>query len=103
MEPLPQPDCPWCGKPVKDISSAIQDKDTGNPVHFECVITRLSKGETLEKGDVVAYIGGGRFGVVHFNHPSEPKKFIIKKIFEWENNDSRTEWRGSISDQFIVT
>ena len=33
-EPLPVPDCPWCGKPIKDISFAISDKNTDAPVHF---------------------------------------------------------------------
>ena len=65
-EPLPVPSCPWCGKPIRDISSAIADKDTGVPVHFDCVASRIALNENLEKGDVVVYIGAGRFGVVNF-------------------------------------
>jgi hypothetical protein len=66
-------------------------------------MARLAQGEVLEKGDVVAYIGGGRFGVVRFNSPQESRKFTIKKIFEWENKDDRAEWRGAISDHYSVT
>ena len=65
-DPLPVSDCPWCGKPIRDMSSAIADKDTGYPVHFDCVTARIAFGERLEKGDQVAYIGGGRFGIVSF-------------------------------------
>jgi hypothetical protein len=102
-EPIPIPDCPWCGKPVKDISAAISDKESGEAVHFDCVIARLSEGEQLESGDTVCYIGGGRFGVVHFNNPPDNRDFKIKKIFEWENKDNRSEWRRNISGHFSVT
>ena len=100
-EPLPSPDCPYCGKPIKDIASAIGDKYTNIPVHFDCVIARFVKTEILEKGDLIAYIGGGRFGVVH-NGNSQPS-FKIKKIFEWEDKEKRAEWRKAISDHYSIT
>jgi hypothetical protein len=109
-EPLPVPDCPYCGKPIKDIQSALSDKSSGTPVHFDCVIAKLSETETLEQGDTISYIGGGRFGVVHFNgpggsggHESTGKNFTIKKIFEWESTEHRADWRGNIADHFSIT
>jgi hypothetical protein len=103
---LPIPDCPWCGKPIQDISLAISDKDTGVPVHFECVVTRITGGEILEKGDVVTYIGGGRFGVVCFGGSGDShlasRDFRIKKIIEWENKDKRAEWRSVICEHYLV-
>ncbi|MDR2371024.1 MAG: hypothetical protein LBD71_06060 [Treponema sp.] len=102
-EPIPTPDCPWCGKPIRDISSAIQDKASGRAVHFDCVIERITGGESLEPGDAVAYIGGGRFGVVHFNNLPDTKDFKIKKILEWEDKENRAEWRKTISDHFSMT
>ena len=102
-DPLPCPDCYYCGKPIRDIASAVADKRTGMAVHFDCIITRIAKDEILENGDIVAYIGGGRFGVVHFNSPGEMKKFTIKKILEWENKDNRAEWRTIVSDHFSIT
>jgi hypothetical protein len=102
-EPLPTASCAWCGKPVKDISTAISEPDTGLPVHFDCVIDRIVEREILETGDTVSYIGGGRFGVVHFNNPPDTRDFKIKKIIEWENKENRSEWRVSISDHFSVT
>jgi hypothetical protein len=102
-EPLPTPDWPYCGRPIKDIVSAMADKGNNQAVHFDCILARIVEGEILEKGDVVAYIGGGRFGVVHFNNPGVIKKFTIKKILEWENKDNRAEWRIKVSDCYSIT
>jgi hypothetical protein len=115
-EPIPEPDCPYCGKPIKDISTAIADKNSGEPVHFDCVAARIAEGETLESGDAIAYIGGGRFGVVHFpgiireetvqgrrsNNGYDTRNFRIKKILEWENKENRAPWRKDIGDHFSV-
>jgi hypothetical protein len=102
-EPLPVPSCPYCGKPIKDISTAISDKNSGEPVHFDCVITRIAETEVLEQGDTLTYIGGGRFGIVHFNNPQNTQNFKITKIFEWEDKENRAEWRRSVSDHYSIT
>ena len=96
-------DCPYCGKPIHDIASAISDKATNKAVHFDCILARIGRDETLEAGDTISYIGGGRFGIVHFSNPGDPKKFVIKKILEWENKDDRPQWRSDITDHFSVT
>jgi len=101
--PITTPDCPWCGKQIKDITTAISDKDTGYPVHFDCVIARIAELEALETNDSVCYIGGGRFGVIHYNNPPDTRDFTIKKIYEWEIKDSHNEWRRPISDYFSIT
>jgi hypothetical protein len=101
--PITNPDCPWCGKQIKDIATAVSDRDTGLPVHFDCVLARIAEMETLEANDSVCYIGGGRFGIVHYNNPSDTKDFVIKKIFEWETKDNNTEWRRPISEYFSIT
>jgi len=101
--PIPIPDCPWCKKPIKDIAAAFSDKSTGVPVHFDCVIARISEIETLETNDKVCYIGGGRFGVVHYSSPQDARSFCIKSIYEWENKEDRKDWRSSISEHFSIT
>jgi len=97
--PLPVPDCPYCGKPIRDISQAIAEKDSGVPVHFDCIVGRIAVGEILEKDDAVTYIGGGRFGIVSFSGRNE---FKIKKIIEWENKDKRAEWRSEVCEHYSV-
>jgi hypothetical protein len=101
--PITTPDCPWCGKKITDITTSISDKDTGLPVHFDCVLARIAEAEKLEENDNVCYIGGGRFGIVHYNNPPETKGFTIKKIFEWEAKDAVSEWRRPISEYFSIT
>jgi len=101
--PITTPDCPWCGKPIKDITTAISDKDTGRPVHFDCVLARISEMEPLETNDSVCYIGGGRFGIIHYNNPPDTRDFTVKKIFEWEAKDNTNEWRRPISEYFSIT
>jgi len=97
------PDCPWCGKQIKDITCAIADKETGRPIHFDCVLGRVTDMVSLETNDAVCYIGGGRFGVVHYNNPPDVKDFTIKKIIEWEVKDNSTVWRLPISEYFSIT
>jgi len=101
--PITTPDCPWCGKQIKDITTAISDKDTGLPVHFDCVLSRIAEVENVESSDNVCYIGGGRFGIVHYNNPHDTKDFTIKKILEWEIKDGIKEWRKPISEYFSIT
>jgi hypothetical protein len=101
-EPIPVPTCPLCGKPIKDISTAITDKLSGVPIHFDCAVARIAERENLGAGDTVTYIGGGRFGVVHFPNPQDTKNFKIKKIFELEDRDDRADWRKNISDHYSI-
>jgi hypothetical protein len=101
--PLPTASCAWCDKPIKDMSAAFAEPDSGKPVHFDCVLNRITEREALENGDVITYIGGGRFGIVHYNNPPDTRDFKIKRIFEWENKEIRSEWRVTICDCFSVT
>jgi len=101
--PVTTPDCPWCGKQITEITTAITDKETGLPVHFDCVLERITGMENLETNDSVCYIGGGRFGIVHYNNPPDTRDFIIKKIYEWELKDADIEWRKPFSEYFSIT
>jgi len=101
--PITTPECPWCGKQIKDIATAISDKETGRPVHFDCVLARIMQMENLDQNDSVCYIGGGRFGIVHYNNPPDTRDFTIKKILEWEAKEINNEWRRPISEYFSIT
>lgn len=101
--PITTPDCPWCGKQITDIATAITDKETGRPVHFDCVLARITELEKPEKNDAVCYIGGGRFGVIHYNNPPDTRDFIIKKVYEWEVKENISDWRRPISEYFSIT
>jgi hypothetical protein len=100
QEPLPEPECPLCGKPIKDLAAALTDKVSGTPAHFDCVLGALSGRELLEEGDQLSYIGGGRFGVVHYY---DHKSFQIKKILQWEDQNVRSDWRKQVTDRYSTT
>lgn len=77
--------CPLCGELITDIPSSMADKTTGKPIHFECAMAILSKEERLGLNEKICYIGGGRFGVLYFENPRDQRKFVIRKIINWED------------------
>jgi len=100
---LPKPECPRCGLPIEDFAAAVNDHETGSPAHFDCIIARISDSEHLSEGDKVVYIGGGRFGIIHFDSANDLKKFQIKKTVQWEEKDKRASWRRDVADQYSST
>lgn len=97
---LPTPACVKCGEPIQDITSALADKDTGAPVHFDCVLKFLEGAENLGANEKIVYIGQGRFAVMFFENPVDTRKFKIVRMIEWERRDDRAEWRNEISGNF---
>lgn len=89
--------CPYCNQPITDIASAIADKASGAPVHFECVIEKVRQDNPTGENEKVAYIGQGRFAVLFFENPRDQRHFTIKKIIEWEDKEHKTEWRDELS------
>ena len=89
--------CPKCNMPITDVSSAMTDKVTGKPVHFDCVLAQLKQNERVGENEKIAYIGQGRFAVLYYENPRDQKKFVIKKIIEWEDRDQKSEWRDELS------
>lgn len=90
--------CPRCGEVIEDIASSIEDRATRAPIHFECAMSELSKEERLGEGEKLCYIGQGRFAVLYYENPRDPKTFKIKKILPWEKTtEGRTDWRDKLS------
>ena len=89
--------CPKCGEVITDLASAIADKTSGSPMHFECVMDSISAEEKLGPNEKICYIGQGRFGVLYFENPRDQRKFEIKKVIEWEGRDQKRDWRDEMS------
>ncbi|MBR0032446.1 MAG: hypothetical protein IJP61_09185 [Treponema sp.] len=87
------PLCECCGKQIIDVADAITSKETGNPVHFDCVLNKISEREKLGSNEKLVYIGQGKFAVLYFENIHDFRKFTIRKTIEWESQDSRSEWR----------
>lgn len=107
-------ECSFCGKPVTDVASALADKTTDKPVHFDCVLNYLAEHETLNDGQSISYIGQGRFAVISSKVPGAAAetaggavaagvpspRFVIERIIEWEPRDKKYEWRTNIADAY---
>jgi hypothetical protein len=85
-------DCPICGEPIKDITSALSLEGEGAPAHFDCVLTRMKEKETLAEGETIIYLGKGDFGVVNDEEYRKGKLQIIRKVV-YEQLENREEWR----------
>jgi len=95
-KPLPIKDCAICGKPIFDLAGAVAEKESGEPVHFECALERVAAAETLEAGEKVVYLGAGCFGVVSFKSGNEGA-FVVKRRLRWEKEGEKQPWRREIS------
>ncbi|MBR6216112.1 MAG: hypothetical protein IKQ84_06840 [Spirochaetaceae bacterium] len=79
------------------------DRDTLQPVHFDCVLKKLNDDETLNENEKITYIGQGRFGVVYFENPHDLRHFKIERIIEWEDREKKADWRSEIASKFSQT
>jgi hypothetical protein len=89
--------CPKCGQPITDIASAIADKSSGQPLHFDCVLNQVKEAEPTGENEKVAYIGQGRFAVLQYENIRDQRHFTIKKIIEWESREQQSQWREELS------
>ncbi len=92
-----KPICPKCGLPIADMGSALVNKEDGQPMHFDCALALLSEREQIAENERLTYIGQGRFGILEFVNIHDLRHFTIKKIIEWEDKDSRPEWRSELA------
>jgi len=103
LEPIrkiewPDHSCEKCGEPITDLTQALSDKNTGKPVHFECILKFLKNSEVLKEKEEVVYIGNGNFAVVYFENPKVRSKFKIVKLIEWEDRSKIYEWRNQVAE-----
>ena len=82
------------------MASAVIDKASGDPAHFDCILDQLNKTETLGENEKIAYIGQGRFALLRYEDPSDVKSFKIIKTIEWEGRDAELPWRSELSSLY---
>lgn len=92
--------CPKCNQPILEVATALTDKATGKPMHFECALSEVEKSEQISQNEKIAYIGQGRFGVLYYENPRDQRHFTIKKIIEWEDRDNKPQWRDEYSELY---
>lgn len=93
--------CELCGEQIEDIANAISNRGSGNPVHFDCVLGKIAESEKVASTEKVAYIGQGKFAVIYFANPRDPKHFSIRRTIEWETRETeRGSWRNEMAGLF---
>jgi hypothetical protein len=91
--PLVFPDCPICGKQVRELSSALTHKITQQPAHFDCVFRELREANPLSPQEKLCYLGGGCFGILEFRPTGGPAGFVIKRRIQYEEKDPPQLWK----------
>jgi hypothetical protein len=89
-------ECAICGKPIFDLAGALADKESGNPVHFDCALERVMAAEKLEAGEKIVYLGAGCFGVVEYKKGNDGS-FVVKRRIRWEKEGEKQVWRKDLS------
>lgn len=92
--------CPRCNLPITELTTALADKDSGEPVHFDCVLEYLQSTEKLLPNQKITYIGQGRFAIAYFPNIHDIRNFSLVKIIEWEPRDKTYEWRTKIAQMY---
>lgn len=94
--------CEICGQPISsvELGSAIPEKNTDNPAHFDCVLKQITENEKPGQNERVTYIGQGKFAVLHFENPSDFRHFTIRRTIEWEKREERVDWRNEMAGLF---
>lgn len=95
------PVCSICGKNIRNLTTAIASKDDNTPVHFDCILKKLTEQESLENNEKICYLGGGSFGIVRQKPGSDSKHFFIRKRIQFEEQESVLEWRKDISNSLL--
>ncbi len=86
------PDCPVCGKPVRELSMALCHRVSKTPVHFDCVLKELRDANEVLPQEKICYLGGGTFGILQFRTLGT-NKFTIRKKIPYEEKDAPQEWK----------
>jgi len=94
-EPEWETPCPICGNKILEISSAITDKTSGDPAHFECIMKKIAEEEEIGPDERVCYLGNGSFGIIQQRNTNQMKFFIRKRI-QYEDKETVKEWRRGL-------
>ena len=90
---LPSPDCPLCGKPVRELASALTHRVSRQPAHFDCIVGELRDSTDIAPQEKLCSLGAGGFGILEFRPPGGPSRFVIKKRIQYEEKEFPQEWK----------
>jgi len=82
-----------CGKPVRELASALTHRVSRHPAHFDCVVRELRESNEIAPQERICYLGGGCFGILEFRPPGSPSRFVIRKRIQYEEKETPQEWK----------
>jgi hypothetical protein len=91
--PIVLPDCPVCGKPVRELVSALTHRVARQPAHFDCVVRELRESNEVAPQEKICYLGGGSFGILEFRPSGGSPRFVIRKRIQYEEKETPQEWK----------
>lgn len=94
--PLVVPDCPVCGKPVRELASALTHRVSRQPAHFDCIVRELRESNNLAPQEKLCYLGGGCFGILEFKSPAGLTRFVIKRRIQYEEKETPADWKKQL-------
>lgn len=94
--PIVFPDCPLCGKSVRELASALTHRASRQPAHFDCIMRELRDSNEMAPQEKLCYLGGGSFGILEFRPQGAPSRFVIRKRIQYEEKDTPQEWKKQL-------
>jgi hypothetical protein len=91
--PIVLPDCPVCGKQVRELASALTHRVARQPAHFDCVMREIRDSNEVAPQEKVCYLGGGSFGIIELRPPGGPSRFVIRKRIQYEEKETPQDWK----------
>jgi hypothetical protein len=79
------------------MASAVAFGPDQGPAHFDCVLAELTRRETLEGQEKIAYIGSGLFGVIV---EKENSRFELHRKIPVEDTMNPPAWRKELRSLF---
>ena len=93
--------CSVCGKNIRDLSSAILEKNSGEPAHFDCIIKEIAKNEEVKENEKIVYLGRGKFGIIHSENNQNKNFQIVKEIEYEELKEEQPDWRNRLKKEIL--
>ncbi|HEY9594363.1 MAG TPA: hypothetical protein VHE79_07795 [Spirochaetia bacterium] len=94
--PAVLPNCPVCGKPVRDLASALTHRPDAQPAHFDCVMQEIRDANEIAPQEKICYLGGGTFGIIELRPPGGPTRFVIRKRIQYEEKEKPQDWKKQL-------
>jgi hypothetical protein len=94
--PIVYPDCPICGKSVRELSSALTHRVSRQPAHFDCIMRELRDSNEMAPQEKLCYLGGGTFGILEFRAQGASSRFVIRKRIQYEEKETPQEWKKQL-------